>query len=101
MKPDSHAERFAALRRAVLESPGVTGTEMRKVAAEGGHLDEPLSAYLTKVREESFRVTDRDMEDLKSAGLNEDEIFELTIAAALGSAARRLDAGLKAMHGGS
>jgi hypothetical protein len=50
------------------------------------------------VQEASYRVTDGDMEALGAAGLSEDAVFELTLAAVLGAAGRRLDAGLRALH---
>jgi alkylhydroperoxidase family enzyme len=55
---------------------------------------------VAKVREESYKVTDSDIEDLLASGFTEDEVFEITVAAALGAAKRRLDAGLRAMEAG-
>jgi hypothetical protein len=51
-----------------------------------------LEAYLHKVRTRAYSVTDSDVEQLKAAGLSEDEIFEQTVAAAIGEGLRRLDA---------
>jgi alkylhydroperoxidase family enzyme len=51
-----------------------------------------LAAYLDKVRRRAYTVTDRDVAALKSAGVSEDEIFEQTVAAAIGEGLRRLDA---------
>ena len=42
-------------------------------------------------------MTDGDVDGLRAAGYSEDEIFELTVAAAYGAARKRLDAGLAAM----
>ena len=56
-----------------------------------------LAAYLDKVRTGAFRVTDADVEALKDAGFSDDEIFEQTVAAAVGAGLARLDAGLEAM----
>jgi alkylhydroperoxidase family enzyme len=39
-------------------------------------------------------VTDEDIEGLRSAGLDDDVIFELTVAAALGAGSKRLKVGL-------
>ena len=50
-----------------------------------------MDAYLTKVRERAFTVTDADVEALKAAGLSEDEIFEQTVGAAIAQGLRRLD----------
>jgi alkylhydroperoxidase family enzyme len=51
-----------------------------------------LEAYLEKVRTRAYTVTDADVEQLKEAGLSEDEIFEQTVAAAISEGLRRLDA---------
>jgi len=51
-----------------------------------------LAPYLAKVRTNAYKVTDADVEQLKAAGLSEDEIFEQTVAAAISEGLRRLDA---------
>jgi alkylhydroperoxidase family enzyme len=51
-----------------------------------------MSAYLTKVRDRAYTVVDADIEALKAAGISEDEIFEQTVAVAIGQGLRRLDA---------
>ena len=51
-----------------------------------------MTAYLEKVRTHAYKVTDADVEQLKAAGLSEDEIFEQTVAAAIWEGLRRLDA---------
>jgi alkylhydroperoxidase family enzyme len=53
-----------------------------------------LSGYLEKVRLHAYKVTDRDVEELKAAGVAEDEIFEHTVSAAVAAGLERLDAGL-------
>jgi hypothetical protein len=90
---------LAALRRAVLQSPGQTDRAIRTAAASGGFLSEPVGAYVAKVRDQSYRITASDIEELATAGLSEDQIFEITVAAALGAACRSLDAGLRALRG--
>ena len=93
-----HASLLAALRRAVFESHARTDPPTRKSAASGGFLAEPARSYVAKVRDQSYRITDGDIEVLATAGLSEDEIFEITVAAALGAALRSLDAGLQALR---
>jgi alkylhydroperoxidase family enzyme len=51
-----------------------------------------LTAYLEQVRTRAYTVTDADVDQLKQAGLSEDEIFEQTVAAAISEGLRRLDA---------
>jgi alkylhydroperoxidase family enzyme len=94
-----HAKRIAALRRAVFESPGKTDRGTRASAANGGPLQEPVASYAAKVTDQSYRISDADFGALKAAGLTEDQIFEITVASALGAALRRLDAGMRALGG--
>jgi hypothetical protein len=54
-----------------------------------------MTPYLEKVRERAYTVTDADVEGLKTAGFSEDEIFEQTVATAIGEGLRRLDAALE------
>ncbi len=42
-------------------------------------------------------MTDADVEALKAAGLSEDEIFEATVAAAVGAGLARFEAGLRTL----
>ncbi len=51
-----------------------------------------LKSYLGKVRARAYTVTDRDVDELRSAGLSEDEIFEATVSVACAEGLRRLDA---------
>ena len=50
-----------------------------------------MAAYLEKVRDRAYAVVDRDVEELKEAGVSEDEIFEQTVAVAIAEGLRRLD----------
>lgn len=93
-----HAAGIAALLEAVLQSAGATDAAEREKAFAGGPLPAPLDAYVAKVRSESYRVTDEDVGNLRAAGHPEDAIFELTVAAALGGAARGLAAALRALR---
>jgi alkylhydroperoxidase family enzyme len=93
---DRHATAVDALRRAVFESPGSTEPASRAAAGSAGELPEPLGSYAAKVRDQSYRITDSDFAALTAAGLSDDAIFEITIAAAVGAALRRLEAGMRA-----
>jgi alkylhydroperoxidase family enzyme len=57
-----------------------------------------MARYLEKVRLHAYRVTDRDVEELKAAGFSEDEIFEHTVAAATAAGLERLEAGLATLR---
>ena len=65
--------------------------ELRDLAAVSRPAPVAIAGYLAKVRERASMVTDDDVEALKDDGLTEDEIFEQTVAVALGEGLRRLD----------
>ena len=43
----------------------------------------------------AYRITDDDIARLRSAGYDEDQIFEATVAAAVGAGVSRLELGLR------
>lgn len=69
---------------------------------DASHPDRPalrgMAPYLEKVRLHAYKVTDRDVEELKAAGFTEDEIFEHTVSAATAAGLERLDAGLATLR---
>lgn len=71
--------------------------ELRSAAATAAVAPPAMAGYLAKVRGRAHAVTDADVEALRAAGCSEDEIFEQTVAAAIGEGLRRLDAGLAAL----
>jgi len=81
----------------LLDQEGTLDPVIRHAAADGGDVPESLSAYVDKVRRHAYRVTDRDIQGLLTAGWTEDQIFELTVAAAFGAARHRLHSALAAM----
>ena len=82
------------LVEAVLDGEGATSVHARH-AAFAGRADDPVVArYLDVVRSHADRLTDEDVESLHAAGLDDDTIFELTVAAALGAGVKRLQVGL-------
>ena len=95
---DRHAADVEALRRAVFESPGSTELAVRVAAGSGGQLPDPIGSYAAIVRDRSYRITDSDLEELANAGLSDDDIFEVTVAAAVGAALQRLSAGMRAIR---
>src|SRR5262245_11043764 len=98
MKLDLKAEAMAALRASVLGAPGVTDQAAREAVFRGEVTEQPYSGYVAKVRESSYRVTTSDFTAMAEAGVTEDAVFEVTLAAALGAAYRRLAAGVAAMR---
>lgn len=88
----------AHLVEAVLEAQGATCTDARNAAFAGGSDDPAVARYVDVVRRHAYRMTDEDLQRLRDAGLNDDAIFELTVAAALGAADERLQAGLSLLR---
>jgi alkylhydroperoxidase family enzyme len=66
--------------------------ELRALVSAAEPPAEILAPYLTKLRSGAYTVTDADVEELKEAGLSEDEIFEATVSVAMAEGLRRLDA---------
>lgn len=93
-----HGDPVANLRHAVLDAPATTDPALRAAAASGGPLPEPWPPYAATVRDASYRVADADLERLTAAGCSQDEIFEITVAAAVGAALRSFDAGRSALQ---
>lgn len=68
---------------------------------EQAEVPEDLRPYLEKVTMNAYKVTDKDVDRLKAAGYSEDELFELTISAALGSGLARLEKTMDLLSGGA
>jgi hypothetical protein len=96
---------------AVLDGPGETpntlrrSIEARAARLGGGEREEApipseLEGYVHKVALYAYKVTDEEVEELKARGYSEDEIFEITIAAALGAGLARMEKGLGVLKGG-
>lgn len=95
--PLSYAERVRRLEQRALSGPGTLDASVRRAAAGDGPLADDLRGYVTTVHLHAYRVTDEDVAALRAAGYTEDQIFELTISAALGAGRTRLSAALAAL----
>ena len=100
---DRHEPLMESLSEAVIETPGDLDPALRRTIAAyaGGKEAEPpaeLRTYLDKVARHAYKVVDADLGRLRELGYSEDAIFELTLAAALGAARARLEAGLAALR---
>jgi len=89
---------IARLCDCVLRSPSALDAPRREGAARGD-LEGPASALARKVRDESQTVTQGDFTNLKAAGFTEEQLFELTVSAALGAAQERLDRAIASVQG--
>jgi alkylhydroperoxidase family enzyme len=71
---------------------------LREAAQPDRAVPDEMRSYLEKVRLHAYKVTDRDVDELKAAGFTEDEIFEHTVSAAVGAGLERIDAGLATLR---
>jgi alkylhydroperoxidase family enzyme len=81
----------------VLESDGDAAPELRRAAFENAGLDEPVRTLIDKVANRAYEVTDDDVAAVRAAGLSEDQIFEIVVAAAVGQASRQYSSALDAL----
>lgn len=113
------SNRFVAdvsrLLSSVLDSPAATPMATRQAALEAAQravadphtplhhasLPSSLTRYVETVARHAYRVNDADVQALKDAGHGEEEIFDVTVSAAIGSALYRLERGMAALHGAS
>ena len=95
---ERHRAALEGLRAAVLEGPGVLPPQARLAAAERTEVPPRFAAYVDAIHDHAYRITDRVVADLKAAGASEDEVFEVTVAAAYGAARYRLDSALAAVR---
>jgi alkylhydroperoxidase family enzyme len=98
-----HTEAMELVAEAILGTPGdadpgLRGAVEAYAAGRDAEVPDELRPYLEKVARNAYKVTDDDVDALREAGYSDDAIFELTLAAALGAARARLDAGLRAME---
>jgi alkylhydroperoxidase family enzyme len=111
---DSGLERLVErVREAVVVGPGVTQPALRqaveeqaaalsgRIRASGGTGPIPadLSEFVDRVATQAWRVTDEEVAALLEAGYTEDEVFEVSVSAAMGAACGRLERGLAALRG--
>lgn len=87
----SIVDQLRDLRDHVVNAPGELPAAVRHAAASGANVPVAAHAYTEKIRRHAYKVVDRDVEELKSAGWSEDEIFELTVAIALDAGLSRLE----------
>ena len=72
--------------------------ELRAAVAALPPAPAAMASYLDKMRTRAYEIEDADVDALEAEGLSEDEIFEQTVAAAVGEGFRRLEAGMRAVR---
>ena len=81
----------------MLEGEGQASPEIRRAAFNNEGLSEPLSQFVEKVAHNARMVTDAEIGTLQSAGLSEDQIYEIVVCAAIGQATRQYQNALAAL----
>jgi hypothetical protein len=85
------------LVKRILEGAGEASASDRKAAFDNSGVPAPTSALVDKVARYAYRVTDRDIAEVKAAGISEDQIFEIVVCVAVGQATRQYDAAFAAL----
>jgi hypothetical protein len=87
------------LQASVLSDAATSSRELRAAALGPNRLPPaPWPMYVTSVRDRPHHITDAMVDALVEDGCTDEEIVEVTIAAAFGSAAWRLTMALDALH---
>lgn len=86
------------LKRAALSNSGRLSIEFREAALSAAEIPGLLGEYVSLVRGRAWDITDADIEALKQAGFEEDQIFEATVCAAMGAGLARLEKGLAVLR---
>ena len=94
---DRYASMRSAVRAAILDNDGVLDRETRRKAFAGEGAPGPIASYVATVHQHAYKVHDQMVEDVRRTGLDDDGLFELTVAAAVGRATAQLEAALAAL----
>lgn len=86
-----------ALVTRVLGRDGRAPRDMRPAAFDDADLAEPMATLIDKVAHRAYQITDEDVAAVRAAGLDEDQIFEIVVCAAIGEATRQYERGLAAL----
>ena len=96
------SQRVTPYRQRVVEralrGPGLASTSARQAAFDNQDVDPRAAGLVDAVARHAWRIEDDDVAVPRAKGMSEDEIFELTICAALGQATRQLEAALAALE---
>ncbi len=103
---------LAIAREAILTLPGKTLPELRQaveafVVIQRGHtradappLPEELTRYFKKLALSAYKIIDKDVNVLREAGYEDEAIYELTVAGAVGAALVGVEKLFNVLHSG-
>jgi alkylhydroperoxidase family enzyme len=87
-----------ALFTRILEGEGKASPSERRAAFNDTALTGTVGALVDKVAKHACTVTDEDIAAARASGLNEDQVFEIVVCAAVGQATRQYDAAMAALE---
>ena len=93
---DIEQARTAVVTR-VLEGDGAASRAQRCSAFDNTSLDGPVGILIENVAKHAHRVTGEMVAAARASGLDEDQIFEMVVCAALGEATRQYQTALAAL----
>jgi hypothetical protein len=109
-RKQANADAAALVELAVLGSRGRSDSRLRKAVVDQAaklagrdappprfQVPESLSSVVEKVARHAYRVTDEDIDAVADAGHDENELFDVIVAAALGAGLARRERGLAAI----
>ncbi|HKF24217.1 MAG TPA: hypothetical protein VKE93_21795 [Candidatus Angelobacter sp.] len=86
----------------LLNQPGATELQLRRALLERtrsgeGQVPDVLREFVEKIAARPWTVNDEDFARLRASGFSDDQLYELTLACALGAGLQRFEAGLRAL----
>lgn len=84
----------------LLDGDGHAPARLRRAAFERTELDDHVRTLVDKVALRADQVTDADFDLARQAGLDDDDIWEVVICAAVGQAVRQYDTAVAALETG-
>jgi hypothetical protein len=91
---------FEQMVRDVCERSGRLPPETRRAAADGAPLPGATGELVERIRHAAHTVTDAEIAAARAEDHDDDALYELTVATALGESRRRLTAVLRALKRG-
>jgi len=92
----SQARKAATAR--ILDGDGKSSSQHRHAAFRNQEVPEGVRALIEKIAKHAYKVTDEDIAAAKAAGFTEDQIFELSVCAAIGQATRQYENAIAALE---
>jgi hypothetical protein len=96
---NSYAKFMERLRKRLLEPDAELPGDVRREIIEGRIVDEPLNAFVVRIRANASSITQEHIDQLKAKGFAEDQIFEATVCAAFRAGLERYQAAMSALEG--